>query len=79
MDGTVWLFVPEVFWFWWNAVGAIVTIIVGVVSSLIIGSETLKADQTLEKTWDFDLQKTIILVVFFIAIVLISVNVPNLF
>ena len=24
----LWLFVPDVFWFWWNAVGAIVTPVV---------------------------------------------------
>ena len=33
----LWLFVPEVFWFWWNAVGAVVTIVVGLLVSSIFG------------------------------------------
>ncbi len=76
----LWLFVPAVFWFWWNAVGAIVTLLVGLIASFIIRQEqTLTEEQILEKSWDIDWGKAIILLVFFVAIVLLSVNVPNLF
>lgn len=76
----LWLFVPEVFWFWWNAVGAVVTIIVGLlVSLLFVKGQSDKAQYTLAKTWDMDWPKAIILIVFFILILLISINVPNLF
>ena len=76
----LWLFVPEVFWFWWNAVGAVVTLAVGWLVSLFFGSkDKTEESHTLERTWDFDLTKTIILIVFFVAIVLISVKIPDLF
>ncbi len=76
----LWLYVPEVFWFWWNAVGAVVTLGIGLLISLFFGNGKSSGEQhTLEKTWDFDLGKSIILIVFFIAIVLLSINIPNLF
>ena len=75
----LWLFVPEIFWFWWNAVGAVVTIVVGIVSSLLIQPRKKEAAETLDKTWDLDWTKMTILVLFFIAIVVLSINVPNLF
>ena len=31
----LWLFVPDVFWFWWNAIGAVVTLGIGYLVSLI--------------------------------------------
>ena len=76
----LWLFVPEVFWFWWNAVGAIVTLVVGLGASMIFSkNQQAKEEHTLEKTWDIDWAKAIILLIFFIAIVLLSINVPNIF
>ena len=75
----LWLFVPEVFWFWWNAVGAIVTLAVGLGVSLILGNKSSEEKHTLEKAWDFDWQKTIILVAFFATIVWFSVKLPTLF
>jgi len=75
----LWLFVPEVFWFWWNAVGAVVTLLVGVVVSELFKKDKSSKVYTLEKTWDFDWTKSIILILFFITIILISVNVPNIF
>lgn len=32
----LWLYVPEIFWFWWNAIGCVVTIVVGYTFSLLI-------------------------------------------
>ena len=74
----LWLFVPELFWFWWNAVGAVVTIVVGLISSALIGKAKQDAE-TLEFTWEKVWLKTGVLVGFFILIVILSVNVPNLF
>jgi hypothetical protein len=31
----LWLFFPNVFWFWWNAIGAVVTVGVGVMLGLV--------------------------------------------
>lgn len=76
----LWLFVPEIFWFWWNAVGAVVTLVVGLLASLVIGeNDPAKEQYLLEKSWDFDWPKVILLLVFFVLIVLVSVNVPNIF
>ncbi|MEM7162456.1 MAG: sodium:solute symporter [Bacteroidota bacterium] len=75
----LWLFVPEVFWFWWNAIGALVTLFIAfLVSFLFRKKEDHDSQATFEKL-EYDWPKTIILVVFFIAIVIISVNVPQLF
>lgn len=35
----LWLYVPEVFWFWWNAIGCLVTMIVAYTISLVIKRE----------------------------------------
>ncbi|MEM6633798.1 MAG: sodium:solute symporter [Bacteroidota bacterium] len=74
----LWLFVPEVFWFWWNVVGAIVTLSVGFLSSLLFTSKSSdSSSETLTFTWEYDRLKVPILVLFFILIVVVSVNIPN--
>lgn len=74
----LWLFVPEVFWFWWNAVGAIVTLLVGYISSLVFGDKN-KQNEVLSFSWQMDWPKAITLIVFFAVIVLISMNIPKIF
>jgi len=76
----LWLFVPEVFWFWWNAVGAITTLLVGYIASTIIKSD--KGDTKSELGVDalvWDKKKTIILLVFFVFIVTFSYFFDQLF
>lgn len=76
----LWLFVPEVFWFWWNAVGAIVTLVIGLIASIIFKSKSEgEAEYTLASTWSFDRTKTIILLAFFVIIVLTSIKIPEIF
>lgn len=77
----LWLFVPEVFWFWWNAVGAIVTLAVGLLTSLIIpASATLKSPkEVLSFNLEIDWPKAIILASFFVVILFISMHVADLF
>ncbi len=76
----LWLFVPEVFWFWWNAVGAVVTLVVGLLASYLTSAEA-KTDKTLSisDTLEIDKKKALVLVAFFVLIVIVSMNVPNLF
>ena len=74
----LWLFVPEVFWFWWNAVGAIVTIGTGYLTSVILGNAKESTSESMPSfalTWDKS--KTIVLLVFFVVIVLFSYYFPN--
>ncbi len=76
----LWLFVPEVFWFWWNAVGALVTLFVGLAVSMIFKDHQAKSSKEMSSfgmTWDKT--KTIILVSFFILIVVFSYFFDKLF
>ncbi len=76
----LWLFVKDLFWFWWNAIGAVVTLVVSVIFSLFFNARFDKSDvETLESSWDFDLPKAMILLLFFVFIVAVSVYLPNFF
>ncbi|MEM8583086.1 MAG: sodium:solute symporter [Bacteroidota bacterium] len=76
----LWQFVPDVFWFWWNAIGAVVTLAVA-----WIGSQLKTTDEEIEiegfqtvfsKT---DKKYMTILLGFFVLIVILSVSVPSIF
>ena len=72
----LWLFCPEVFWFWWNAIGAAVTFGLSLASSYI-----LKVDQKEVQSYSFDLvswKKAAVLVVFFVLIVWLSISIPSM-
>ena len=76
----LWLFVPEVFWFWWNAIGAVVTLLVGLLVSMLTTSKSsTKEVNTISFQWEFDATKAVILIGFFVAIVLFSINVRQFF
>jgi len=68
----LWKFVPDVFWFWWNAVGAITTLTVAYASSFLVGKTDVKG-KTLGFSWETDNKTVIALLVAFVVIVLISV------
>lgn len=76
----LWLCVPEVFWFWWNAVGAIVTLTVGLAMSFIF-TEVANQDKTLSFSdgFEIDKKKVGLLIFYFALIIFISINVPNFF
>lgn len=73
----LWLFVPEVFWFWWNAVGAIVTLLTAYVISVLVPAPNKTTEQILDFRWEADLTKTVVLIGFFILIVIVSISFPN--
>ncbi len=72
----LWLFVPSVFWFWWNAVGAIVTLSVGYIVSLISQKGNIPDLGKLELY--VDRNKILTLILFFIGIILFSVFIPSM-
>ncbi len=76
----LWLFARDtVFWFWWNATGALVTIIVGYGLSLILEpSGRLKATLSLENL-ELRRRETAILLGSFLLMVIISVSLKGLF
>lgn len=75
----LWLFVPEVFWFWWNVTGAVVTLLVGYLTSLFLGKTTDDPAGLLDLKWELDNRKAIILILFFVAIIVFSVYIPSFF
>jgi Na+/proline symporter len=75
----LWLFVPAVFWFWWNAIGAVVTLSVGIVVSLFTGAAKSDADTLVTRdSIEFRWKETLILVGFFVFMVLISMNLSEI-
>ena len=71
----LWLYVPDVFWFWWNAIGCVVTMTVAYVLSLLV---PLKAKKGIEVTYYFAKKEVAILLGFFILIVLVSVGLKDM-
>ncbi|MGY3791229.1 sodium:solute symporter [uncultured Aquimarina sp.] len=72
----LWLYVPEVFWFWWNAIGCIVTIVVGYTLSLVINGtqkEGLKVVFYKEGK-----REVIILLVYFVIICLLALSIVKI-
>ncbi|MEM7571805.1 MAG: sodium:solute symporter [Bacteroidota bacterium] len=75
----LWQFVPEVFWFWWNAIGALVTLSVGLLVSLATRQRAASQVATTQPEVRSNRTYIIILLLFFVAIVLLSTQVPKLF
>jgi SSS family transporter len=75
----LWLFVPAVFWFWWNLVGAVVTLGAGILLSFLIppsDKETVMIEQPKEELpW----KKIIILLIAFVVMIVVSVMFPTWF
>lgn len=75
----LWLFVPEIFWFWWNAVGALVTLIVGYLASTILPKKESNEKLEVTSNLSWDNSKAAILLSFFVLIVVFSYFVEKLF
>ncbi len=66
----LWLYVPEVFWFWWNAIGCVVTLVVGYVISILIPKTT---KQGIKIGFYKANTEVLILLCYFVLIVAISI------
>ncbi len=75
----LWQLVPSVFWFWWNAIGAIVTLVVAITSSMLFNKNSDVSFELLPDKEGFDKNKVLLLIGFFILIVIISLCVPYFF
>ncbi|MEM8764147.1 MAG: sodium transporter, partial [Bacteroidota bacterium] len=71
----LWLYVPDVFWFWWNAIGCVVTIVVALVVSNVIKRE---ANEGLEVVISPSKKEVALLLGFFALIIVISLSLPKL-
>ncbi len=73
----LWLFFQNIFWFWWNAIGALVTLFLGFLISFILPNENhnnfskIRIEKLLVK-------ENIILMLFFILILLFSYFLPSI-
>ncbi|MET1257773.1 sodium:solute symporter [Flagellimonas sp. DF-77] len=75
LNMVLWLFVPEIFWFWWNAIGCIVTILVAMLLTKLVHRNP---GQGVAVVFDFSKKEVLILTGFFLFIVLLSITLPNL-
>jgi solute carrier family 5 (sodium-dependent multivitamin transporter), member 6 len=75
----LWLFVPQVFWFWWNVIGAFVTLIMGYISSMVLTTKGPASENLNLKIEQTGMRYAVILLLFFILIVAFSVFLPQLF
>jgi len=75
----MWLAVPDIFWFWWNAIGAVVTFVTAYVVSAL-APNVMVSDKSLSiEPMNFNQKSVYILLAFFVVIVLISLSLPNWF
>ncbi|MEL7147094.1 MAG: hypothetical protein AAFO69_12045 [Bacteroidota bacterium] len=74
----LWQFVPDIFWFWWNAIGTFVTLMVAMVVSQLSKGQPKVADTLSFKVANYEPVKTITLILFFVFIVLVSYFIPQL-
>ncbi len=71
----LWLYVPQIFWFWWNAIGCLVTMIVAMVVSALIKQ---KINDGIEVVYYKGKKEMLLLGSFFIVIVILSILLPEL-
>ena len=71
----LWLYVPSIFWFWWNAIGCLTTIAVGMLSSRLIQQ---KVNQVQPIEYYGGAKELFLLVGFFVLILGISLLIPVL-
>lgn len=74
----LWLVVGnELFWFWWNVTGFLATFGLGYLASLVIKAEAKHVPLNFAIDWsELKSKETLILLVWFVLIVVLSVNLP---
>ena len=71
----LWLYVPQIFWFWWNAIGCAITILVALLFSHLIPQ---KADEGVDIVFQPARKEVGLLIGFFLVIIALSIALPNL-
>ncbi|MEL6651924.1 MAG: sodium:solute symporter [Bacteroidota bacterium] len=75
----LWLFVPGVFWFWWNAIGACVTLGIALILSFLV-SKPSEAPSSLSSSFSSGMRPyVLVLLLYFVCMLLVSLNVDKLF
>lgn len=75
----LWLFFPNVFWFWWNAIGALVTLSVGVVLGLLLSRsrQTQTQAPAPAAARRFPFRESVMMLIVFICILVICALLPR--
>src|SRR5215203_347785 len=73
----MWIFFKNIFWFWWNAIGACVTLLIGTGLSLLTPSKIERDTDTYRQ--NFFTKENLVLVIFFLCILTFSIVLPKLF
>jgi len=76
---TLWIGYPNIFWFWWNAIGGSTTLVVGVLLSLIPTRLPRAAGEPELKSVYFPAKETVLLALYFIAMVAFCLGLPHWF
>ncbi|UJH68599.1 sodium:solute symporter [Allomuricauda sp. SCSIO 65647] len=71
----LWLYVPQVFWFWWNAIGCVVTVLVAMLCSRLIRHEV---NEGLQVVYSASKKEVALLIGYFVLIVLASLSMPHI-
>jgi len=71
----LWLYVPQIFWFWWNALGCLVTVLVALGVSYTVKR---RVNEGLKVEYYSGKKEVVILLAYFVAIVAFSVALPNI-
>jgi hypothetical protein len=72
------LFFPNVFWFWWNAIGAAVTVSVGVMLGLLLPDPRQTRNPAVEPlARAFPLRESVLMLIAFICILVFCVLLPR--
>jgi hypothetical protein len=74
---TLWLFFPNVFWFWWNAIGALVTLGVGTALGFVL-TTSRQAVPAVAVARPFPRRESFIMLAMFVLIVVVCLLLPQL-
>jgi SSS family transporter len=75
---TLWIGYPNIFWFWWNAIGGVTALAVGLLLTVLSAPAPHPAGETLKIETNFLTRETAIMVGYFIAIVGFCIALPAL-
>jgi len=67
----LWLFFPNVFWFWWNAIGAVVTVGLGVELGRVLSDSRVRESAQVTSAQPrrpFPLRESLVMVIVFLVI-----------
>jgi SSS family transporter len=74
----LWLFFKNVFWFWWNAIGGVTALAVGLGLSLLPAAGASSGAEGLQLAKPFPTKESLILLVFFVCMLAFCVLLPRM-